>query len=181
MPYDKCNAIYNNNPAVWVNDICAGGNPENFADTCNGDSGGPMVMNSTSSICDSPLSSSTCVNKELVGLTSYGKRCGVATPGVYTNVPKQSAWIDETITLRNMGGIEVPKIGCTSHVGQKYFGASNSTFSKIPNAAQCCNLCKVVKTCRSWTWNSGTKQCVTLEAVEKRVLNSAFTSGNVTG
>ena len=183
VPHTTCSTLYSRISSIWGSNICAGGDSAtHFADTCNGDSGGPMVMNATSPICDgAALNASTCVDKQLVGLTSFGSTCAIKIPGVYVNVPKQSAWIDETITLRNMGGIEVPQIGCSSHVGHSYFGASNSTFSKIPNAAQCCNLCKVMKTCRSWTWNSGTKKCVTLDAVEKRVLNSAFTSGNVTG
>ena len=54
-------------------------------DTCQGDSGGPLVAN-----IDGKFT--------LVGVTSWGKRCGyVNSPGVYTDIshPKMMRFINQ--------------------------------------------------------------------------------------
>lgn len=177
VPQPICTAKYNSLPSpipVSPGDVCAGADPNTFADSCSGDSGGPLLMNVTTY---------GCAPQQLVGLTSYGESCANEFPGVYTNVPMQADWLDQTITLSNAGGLRKPTIGCSSHVGQRYYGRSNSTLWKIPNAAQCCNACKVYGTakCRSWTWHKSTKRCILIKKVEKRVLTSTWTSGNTTG
>ncbi|KAM9360204.1 granzyme A-like [Symphorus nematophorus] len=80
----KCNSpeYYNLNPVITRSMICAGSNGKNTADTCQGDSGGPLLCNGA-----------------LVGVTSFGRRCGVIkNPGVYSFLAeKQLIWIKKTM------------------------------------------------------------------------------------
>jgi len=196
MPYTKCKAKYNSLPdpiPVSRGDVCAGSDPDTYADSCSGDSGGPLLMNVTTiqnkaTNCreNKKIKCADCgagYPQQLVGLTSYGESCANDFPGVYTNVPKQADWLDQTITLSNAGGLETPAIGCSSHVGQRYYGKAKSTLWNIPNAAQCCNACKVRGTakCRGWAWHSKTNRCQLIKTVERRALTSTWTSGNTTG
>mmetsp|Transcript_2676 Transcript_2676/g.3652 ORF Transcript_2676/g.3652 Transcript_2676/m.3652 type:complete len:380 (+) Transcript_2676:103-1242(+) len=94
--------------------ICAGGHDKK--DTCNGDSGGPLIDYSSGK----PV---------VVGLTSYGpKVCGSDTPGVYVNVAYQRIWIDD-ILCKEDNGLEMcqPSIPTSAH------GASGSTTTKNKN------------------------------------------------
>lgn len=60
--------------------ICAG-HEGGGVDACQGDSGGPLV-----------------INKELVGIVSWGNGCAKAKyPGLYSSVPKLYPWIIEAI------------------------------------------------------------------------------------
>ncbi|XP_014856126.1 PREDICTED: granzyme A-like [Poecilia mexicana] len=83
----KCNSAehYNNEPYITKDMICAGPNGKrNDADTCKGDSGGPIFC-----------------NRVLVGVTSFGgsdtEPCGsVKRPGVYTFLSKVHLnWIND--------------------------------------------------------------------------------------
>ncbi|HZQ14405.1 MAG TPA: serine protease [Pseudolabrys sp.] len=75
-----CNKIYDG--LVTDKMFCAG---IGVADACQGDSGGPAI----SYIDDRPV---------LVGITSWGAGCAQKQyPGVYVNVAKYRAWIEETI------------------------------------------------------------------------------------
>ena len=56
-------------------------------DSCNGDSGGPLLY-----------------QKDLnsiwyqAGIVSYGtKQCGVGTPGIYTSLPNYMQWIEKNL------------------------------------------------------------------------------------
>ncbi|XP_030593761.1 granzyme K-like [Archocentrus centrarchus] len=79
-----CNSrdYYNHRPVITSDMVCAGSNGLNKADTCQGDSGGPLLCNG-----------------ELVGVTSFGRGCGIIKkPGVYSFVSeKQLKWIKETM------------------------------------------------------------------------------------
>ncbi|KAK9888001.1 hypothetical protein WA026_000287 [Henosepilachna vigintioctopunctata] len=65
--------------------ICAGGTGNNPHDTCQGDSGGPLQMESG--------------NKHIiVGITSFGKACGISNiPGVYTKVSAFVPWLETIV------------------------------------------------------------------------------------
>ncbi|XP_014361308.2 phenoloxidase-activating factor 2-like [Papilio machaon] len=64
--------------------MCAGG--EGGRDTCVGDGGSPLVC---------PLQTDRYVQ---AGIVAWGIGCGGTTPGVYTDVAKQRAWVDEQMT-----------------------------------------------------------------------------------
>ncbi|NXN37645.1 GRAA protein, partial [Rhinoptilus africanus] len=74
---------YENNPVITGNMICAGAK-NGGKDSCNGDSGGPLICNNV-----------------MTGITAFGKpqKCGtVDSPGVYTRLTKQYLqWIRKTI------------------------------------------------------------------------------------
>ncbi|XP_076008876.1 granzyme K-like [Genypterus blacodes] len=80
----KCNSpqYYNGEPVITKSMICAGSDGTNQADTCSGDSGGPLLCKGV-----------------LVGVTSFGRGCGrVDKPGVYAFLTdKHLLWIKKTI------------------------------------------------------------------------------------
>ncbi|XP_026198934.1 granzyme A-like isoform X1 [Anabas testudineus] len=78
----KCNSPKCYNRAITNDMVCAGSNGKKRADTCEGDSGGPLLCNGA-----------------LVGVTSFGKGCGdIKFPGVYAFLSaKQLIWIKNTM------------------------------------------------------------------------------------
>ncbi|KAL3059563.1 hypothetical protein OYC64_014218 [Pagothenia borchgrevinki] len=82
----KCNSPknYNGKPVITSGQICAGSVVKEVADTCAGDSGGPLLCNGV-----------------LVGVTSFGMsgKCGEKQyPGVYSFLSKkQIIWIKKTM------------------------------------------------------------------------------------
>lgn len=68
-----CRAAYRGKQTIYRSMICA--SKPNKRDSCDGDSGGPMVYRG-----------------ELVGLVSYGYKCASSLPGVYTSVPVIRRW-----------------------------------------------------------------------------------------
>ncbi|XP_053678187.1 uncharacterized protein LOC128728581 [Anopheles nili] len=65
--------------------LCAG---DDRMDTCPGDSGGPLHVKLLHNAKMTPF---------LVGVTSFGKPCGLASPGVYVRVSRFVDWIIETL------------------------------------------------------------------------------------
>ncbi|XP_072242934.1 transmembrane protease serine 9-like [Leuresthes tenuis] len=84
----KCNSpdYYNLKPVITSSMICAGSDGKSPADTCQGDSGGPLLCNGV-----------------LVGVTSFGKNCGVMRyPGVYSFLTEKNLkWIKKTMSGRS--------------------------------------------------------------------------------
>lgn len=63
--------------------LCAG-DPRSNKDTCQGDSGGPLQV------------SQGCTFR-LVGVTSFGRECGLGLPAVYTRVSHYVPWIESVV------------------------------------------------------------------------------------
>ncbi|XP_066932329.1 prostasin-like [Clytia hemisphaerica] len=83
---NQCKKVYHDS-LLTKNMLCAGPYNDNFADTCRGDSGGPLM----------------CKNNDkswsLVGVTSWGHSDGCGQPdkfGVYTKMSETSSWITHT-------------------------------------------------------------------------------------
>ncbi|RZC43129.1 serine protease snake-like, partial [Asbolus verrucosus] len=99
-PHRQCRVVYNNVSKQrlaygidFSTQICAGGAPNEEKDTCQvmfpikswGDSGGPLAMK-------------TGVLYTVVGVTSFGKACGLANiPTVYTRVSAYVPWIEKIV------------------------------------------------------------------------------------
>jgi len=64
--------------------ICAGSPGR---DTCQGDSGGPLQINLEAPYC----------MQAVVGITSYGRECGIGHPAVYTKVSHYIPWIESIV------------------------------------------------------------------------------------
>jgi len=78
---DKCQESYGVDE-ITASMICAG-EEAGGKDSCQGDSGGPMIAKDT---------------KVFTGITSWGYGCArPGYPGVYTNVQRFSAWIQDVI------------------------------------------------------------------------------------
>eukprot|EP00095_Tigriopus_kingsejongensis_P000443 maker-scaffold492_size156171-snap-gene-0.18 protein:Tk00443 transcript:maker-scaffold492_size156171-snap-gene-0.18-mRNA-1 annotation:"serine protease easter-like" len=78
VDFDKCQARF---PAISNKFVCAGG--EEGKDSCNGDSGGPLIARQGSQDL-----------MFLLGLVSRGtRRCGIGAPGLYMNVNEYQDWI----------------------------------------------------------------------------------------
>ncbi|XP_026198932.1 granzyme A-like [Anabas testudineus] len=79
---EKCNSPEHYDHTITRDMICAGSDGKNIADTCEGDSGGPLLCNGA-----------------LVGVTSFGQDCGdIKYPGVYAFLSaKQLIWIKNTM------------------------------------------------------------------------------------
>ncbi|EAU76781.2 AGAP012504-PA, partial [Anopheles gambiae str. PEST] len=87
---DKCSTHYQRGVRKLENGLmdhqfCAG---DEKMDTCPGDSGGPLHVK---------LFKEWKLIPFLVGVTSFGKACGLAAPGVYVKVSKFGDWIIETL------------------------------------------------------------------------------------
>ncbi|KAF2905062.1 hypothetical protein ILUMI_01116 [Ignelater luminosus] len=96
--YDKeiCMKSYKNIPKrnlpngiLDETQVCAGGRLGESKDTCQGDSGGPLHE----------LLGGGSVNiYNVIGITSFGKACGIANvPGIYTRVSYYVPWIESII------------------------------------------------------------------------------------
>ncbi|KAF2883263.1 hypothetical protein ILUMI_22910, partial [Ignelater luminosus] len=69
--------------------VCAGGGLNESKDTCQGDSGGPLHQ---------LLKENVYKLYRVVGVTSFGKACGVQNiPGIYTRVSYYVPWIESIV------------------------------------------------------------------------------------
>jgi len=81
---DQCSAAYSGvNVEIGDSQVCAG---VGGTDTCNGDSGGPLLADKLGN------------RWSVVGITSFGVECGRPDfPGVYTRVDRYLAWIRDNL------------------------------------------------------------------------------------
>lgn len=91
---EECHSAYRNainrklnKGIVEESQVCAGSKDEE-KDTCQGDSGGPIQIYHETHFC----------MYTIVGVTSFGKVCGIAgSPGVYTRVYAYLNWIESIV------------------------------------------------------------------------------------
>ena len=144
----KCSSLSRQNGmgAVPRDHICAGLN-KNGADTCAGDSGGPLL-----------------VGGQLVGLTSYGPAaavCGQANGknfGVYTSVGYWHTWIQDSMSVFNLRGTTVPLKFNKPQFGMCYLGNTFKTI-KTSSVGKCCDSCRSNSGCWAWSWSLRTNTC----------------------
>jgi len=132
-----------------IDHFCAG-DMNTGADTCRGDSGGPLLEG----------------DFQVVGLTSYGAydaKCGqVNSTGVYTSVPFWYPWILDTISLYNMDGLSKPSRLVTPDFNTCWeMGETGGMISNqvIESVGQCAEMCRTASRCTSWQWEFGSLQC----------------------
>ena len=133
-----------------VDHFCAG--DATGADTCRGDSGGPLLEG----------------DSEVVGITSYGasdSKCGSTegnSTGVYTSSEYWSPWIVDSIALFNMGGESKP----SRQVNPDFFTCWEDddehqvTSRQIAaGVGECAEMCRADVRCMSFQWEFATGQC----------------------
>ncbi|XP_053609655.1 serine protease Hayan-like isoform X2 [Plodia interpunctella] len=85
----KCSESYANwrklPSGIASGQLCAG-DPNGLHDSCQGDSGGPLQ-----------LPPARDAQYRLVGVTSFGRGCGSAQPGVYTRLHHYLDWIERQV------------------------------------------------------------------------------------
>ncbi|CAH1374437.1 unnamed protein product [Tenebrio molitor] len=94
-----CNESYKNYSAKRLKtgiiddiQVCAGSLDEK-KDTCRGDSGGPLqTFHNGNDI--------KCMY-DIIGVTSFGKPCGLTNPGVYVRVSQYIGWIEDIVWPEN--------------------------------------------------------------------------------
>jgi secreted trypsin-like serine protease len=78
---------------LLASQTCATGDKEERADSCNGDSGGPLMVKMAEHDLGAPQ-----VRTYLAGIVSFGdKFCDSSTPTVYTRVASFYSWIAENM------------------------------------------------------------------------------------
>jgi len=124
--------------------FCAGLNSSG-ADTCEGDSGGPLISGTYQA-----------------GITSYGPPdadCGKGVNfGVYTSVAHWNKWVQDSMSVYNLRGKKRPWKFNKPQFNVCYEGGTyKSTTSKT--MGQCCEACRKSKGCAAWTWSKVSKRC----------------------
>lgn len=146
---DSCDAFHENKGLGMrpVDHFCAQG-INTAADTCRGDSGGPLLQG----------------DFHVVGITSYGAsdaKCGqLNSTGVYTSVGFWQPWINDTLSLYNMEGLSRP--------GRLVYPDFNTCWEStrqgalmnvVDSVGACANICRESLECFSWEWKFKTRQC----------------------
>jgi trypsin len=124
--------------------FCAGLNSSG-ADTCEGDSGGPLISGAYQA-----------------GITSYGppeSRCGKGVNfGVYTSVAYWNTWIQDSLSVYNLGGKKRPWKFNKPQFNVCYEGGTYKS-TTAETMGQCCEVCRASKGCAAWTWSKVSKVC----------------------
>ncbi len=131
-----------------VDHFCAG--DATGADTCRGDSGGPLLDG----------------DSEVIGITSYGAseaKCGSVegnSTGVYTSSRYWQPWVVDSIALFNMGGESRPSRLVTPAFFTCWVDDSRATSRQLTESVgECAELCRADVRCLSFQWEFGTAQC----------------------
>ncbi|HAZ14135.1 MAG: hypothetical protein A2X86_02785 [Bdellovibrionales bacterium GWA2_49_15] len=91
----ECQSSGDDYESVDERQVCAGSNKQGKKDSCFGDSGGPLILETVS-------------GPELIGIVSWGVDCAqITTPGVYTRPSAFSAWINQQIDLFTSNTVRV--------------------------------------------------------------------------
>lgn len=94
IPIEECSQVFNNATirklrfGLQQQHICA---KDKKADTCEGDSGGPLEVKLVHNLKQSPF---------IIGVTSFGMPCGESSPGVYTRIAPYLEWILSSMRQR---------------------------------------------------------------------------------
>lgn len=107
---DYCVADYGDD--VPANVICAGTVNHNAADTCSGDSGGPLFINRNG-------------QKLQAGIVSFGSGCGVGSPAAYTDVSQYDSFVRQYVSDVSYSGGGVETI---SNVTGVWYDPANDGF-----------------------------------------------------
>lgn len=131
-----------------VDHFCAG--DTTGADTCRGDSGGPLLDG----------------DSEVIGITSYGAsdaKCGSVegnSTGVYTSSAYWQPWVVDSISLFNMAGEARPSRLVTPDFFTCWADDSQATSRQLTKSVgECAELCRADVRCMSFQWEFGTTQC----------------------
>jgi len=171
LPDEECEAFHQSKGLGTkpVDHFCAG--DSTGADTCRGDSGGPILEG----------------DFDVIGITSYGasdSKCGAAdgnSTGVYTSVAFWRPWILDSLSLYNMGGDSRPSRLVTPEFFSCWSSevpASSSAAAAAPAAAdassadnlvtsralatsvgECADRCRDDVRCLSFQFEFGSTQC----------------------
>jgi secreted trypsin-like serine protease len=138
--------------------FCAGLNSSG-ADTCEGDSGGPLLSGAYQA-----------------GITSYGppeSDCGKGVNfGVYTSVAYWNTWIQDSLSVYNLRGKKRPWKFNKPQFNVCFEGGTYKTTS-AETMGQCCEQCRTAKGCAAWTWSKASKACVFKHKGDYTVMKSA--------
>lgn len=87
----QCSSLYGTDTKLKngiTNDMLCAGELSGKRDTCQGDSGGPLQFVSPTNKC----------LHYVIGITSFGRSCGVAnSAGIYTRVSQYIDWIESVV------------------------------------------------------------------------------------
>ena len=124
--------------------FCAGLNSSG-ADTCEGDSGGPLLSGTYQA-----------------GITSYGppgSDCGKGVNfGVYTSVAFWNKWVQDSMSVYNLRGKEKPWKFNKPQFNVCYEGGTYKS-TTAGSMGGCCEACRASKGCAAWTWSKVSKTC----------------------
>lgn len=119
------------------------------ADTCRGDSGGPLLQG----------------DFHVLGITSYGPSdatCGqINSTGVYTSVAFWRPWINDTLSLYNMEGLSRPARLVYPDFNTCWDSNSGGNLKEdvVDSVGTCSTNCREFSECFSWQWEFQTKTC----------------------
>ena len=192
LPDEECEAFHQSKGLGTkpVDHFCAG--DSTGADTCRGDSGGPILEG----------------DFDVIGITSYGasdSKCGAAdgnSTGVYTSVAFWRPWILDSLSLYNMGGESRPSrlvtpefFSCWSSVvpessssaaaaaaAADASSADNLVTSRAlaTSVGECAGRCRDDVRCLSFQFEFGSTQCsLSMSPGGETTASSACHSGRV--